>query len=125
MDFQKLVSSQWDRVTAIVFAAIGAICLLVGWIGISGTAFTAEQLPYIISGGIASIFFLGLGGTLWLSADLRDEWRKLDSIDDALRARPAAPPLTTHPIEVAPSETLVTNGNGHGRTATRRRPLKA
>ena len=26
-----------------------------------------------------------VGATLWLSADLRDEWRKLDSIEEALR----------------------------------------
>jgi len=40
--------------------------------------------PYIISGGIGGVFFLGLGATLWISADLRDEWRKLDRIEEAL-----------------------------------------
>jgi hypothetical protein len=42
-------------------------------------------MPYIISGGVGGLFFLAVGGTLWLSADLRDEWRKLDAIDAAIR----------------------------------------
>jgi hypothetical protein len=57
------------------------VALIVGWLGISGTAYPAEQNPYIISGGLVGVFLLGLGAMLWLSADLRDEWRKLDAID--------------------------------------------
>ena len=30
------------------------------------------------------MFILGLGALCWLSADLRDEWTKLDRIEDAL-----------------------------------------
>jgi hypothetical protein len=30
------------------------------------------------------VFILGLGALCWLSADLRDEWTKLDRIEDAL-----------------------------------------
>jgi hypothetical protein len=30
---------------------------------------------------MVGLFLLGLGALLWLAADLRDEWRKLDSID--------------------------------------------
>jgi hypothetical protein len=30
---------------------------------------------------MTGLFLLGLGALLWLSADLRDEWRKLDAID--------------------------------------------
>jgi hypothetical protein len=39
-------------------------------------------MPYIASGGLGGIFLLGLGSTLWLSADLRDEWRKLDELGE-------------------------------------------
>jgi hypothetical protein len=85
MDIGKWLRLQWDRVLAWVFVAAGAIALIAGWVGVSGNAYAAGQLPYIISGGIGGIFLLGVGATLWLSADLRDEWRKLDSIEDALR----------------------------------------
>ena len=60
------------------------MALLLGWIGVSGEAFPAKQLPYLISGGIAGVFILGVGALCWLSADLRDEWTKLDRIEEAL-----------------------------------------
>jgi hypothetical protein len=84
MDLLNYVRNQWDRVAAWVFVVAGALALLTGWLGISRTAYPAEQNPYIISGGLAGIFLLGLGGVLWLSADLRDEWRKLDRIERRL-----------------------------------------
>jgi len=85
MDLRTWLRLQWDRALAWVFVAAGAAALIVGWVGVSGNAYAAGQLPYVISGGIGGIFLLGVGATLWLSADLRDEWRKLDRIEDALR----------------------------------------
>ena len=86
MDVVNRLRRQWDRFGAWVCIGIGGLALLVGWIGMSGTAYPAEQLPYILSGGIAGVFFLGLGAMLWLSADLRDEWCKLDRIEAQLAA---------------------------------------
>jgi hypothetical protein len=48
---------------------------------VSREPLTAQQIPYLISGGVGGLFFLGLGAMLWLSADLRDEWRRLDAIE--------------------------------------------
>lgn len=81
----KLVRVHWDRVGAWLLVAAGAFVLILGWFGISGTAYPAEQIPYIISAGLVGVFLLGLGAMLWLSADLRDEWRVLKSIDRRLR----------------------------------------
>ncbi|HEY1828495.1 MAG TPA: hypothetical protein VGF87_10760 [Acidimicrobiales bacterium] len=84
MDIVKWLRLEWDRALAIVLVIAGAGALIAGWVGVSGSAYAAGQLPYIISGGIGGIFLLGIGATLWLSADLRDEWRKLDRIEEAL-----------------------------------------
>jgi hypothetical protein len=59
----------------------GVVALVLGYFGVSGTLDTGKQIPYVVSGGMAGLFLLGLGALLWLSADLRDEWRKLDAID--------------------------------------------
>jgi hypothetical protein len=80
------VRAQWDRVLATALFVAGGGALVVGWVGVSRQALTALQVPYIISGGIGGIFLLGLGAVFWLSADLRDEWRKLDQVLDALGA---------------------------------------
>lgn len=84
MDLINVAKKQWDRTAAIVLTVLGVIQLITGWVGVSGTNVLAEQAPYIVSGGIAGIFLLALGATLWISADLRDEWRKLDRIEKAL-----------------------------------------
>jgi hypothetical protein len=84
MDKLNLVKKQWDRLAALSLTVVGAIMLISGWVGVSGTNVLSEQAPYIVSGGIGGVFLLGIGATLWISADLRDEWRKLDRIEKAL-----------------------------------------
>ncbi|MCU1692668.1 MAG: hypothetical protein JWM64_1759 [Frankiales bacterium] len=80
--------TQWDRTMAWVAVSLGLLALLVGWIGVSRTGYVFEQMPYVVSGGIGGLFLLGLGAMLWLSADLRDEWRKLDVLEQVLRELP-------------------------------------
>jgi hypothetical protein len=80
----RLLRTNWDRSIAVACVAIGLLALYLGWNGVSNTAFLVEQLPYVVSGGIFGIFALGAGGMLWLSADLRDEWRKLDDLERKL-----------------------------------------
>lgn len=80
MDLMTWVRNQWDRVGAWVLVALGGIALVLGWVGVTGTPYTFEQIPYVISGGLGGLFLLGVGAMLWISADLRDEWRKLDRL---------------------------------------------
>ena len=81
----KYAREQWDRVTAIALVLIGGLLLLLGWLGVRDTAYPAEQVPYVISGGLAGIVLVAIGAVLWISADLRDEWRKIDRLEDAVR----------------------------------------
>jgi hypothetical protein len=85
VEFLSWVRDQWDRVGAVVLVVAGALALLLGWLGISDAVLPSEQLPYLLSGGLLGVFLLGLGTTLWLSADLRDEWRKLDRLEQLVR----------------------------------------
>ncbi|MGQ0467952.1 MAG: hypothetical protein ACT4QG_21865 [Sporichthyaceae bacterium] len=77
MKMAQFFRLQWDRALGAVCAIAGAILLIVGWFHVSDTGFVAEQLPYLASEGLGGLFLLGLGGMLWLSADLRDQWREL------------------------------------------------
>jgi hypothetical protein len=79
---------QWDRALAIALTVLGAIAVIIGWIGVSGALVPAQQLPFIISGGIGGLFILGIAATVWISADLHDEWRKLDRLEEVLRTSP-------------------------------------
>ena len=115
---------QWDRAGAWACVLAGVITLFVGWLGVSETAYTAKQLPYIAGCGLGGMFLLGVGAMLWLSADLRDEWRKLDSLEQALVAAAAADDALSERELVLDASREDSprslNGNGRERTATAR-----
>ncbi len=77
MELLTWLRTQWDRVGAVALAALGLLALLLGWLGASETPHLAVQIPYFISGGLTGIFLVGSAAALWLSADMRDEWREL------------------------------------------------
>lgn len=101
MDLMTFLRSQWDRAGAWVAVAVGALLLVLGWLGVSDTPYVAEQIPYVVSGGLGGIFLLGLGAVLWLSADLRDEWRLLEEIRKAQEGAADAAPATEAIVEPA------------------------
>ncbi|MGQ0625658.1 MAG: hypothetical protein ACT4PP_13555 [Sporichthyaceae bacterium] len=81
---------QWDRVGAVVAALAGILVLVLGYLGTSDTQYIAEQIPYLLSGGLGGLVLLTIAAVLWLSADLRDEWRELAEQGADLRAFLAA-----------------------------------
>ncbi len=83
--FKEWLRAEWDRVTGFVLVAAGAVVLWVGYHGMSGSPYVAEQLAYVVSGGLGGIFLLGLGGLFLIRSDLVDHWRQLDRIEAAIR----------------------------------------
>jgi hypothetical protein len=110
-EFLRWVQTQWDRASATALVVVGAIALLLGYGGAAGTPHVAEQIPYFISGGLVGIFLLGVAGVLWLSADLRDEYRKLDELVGVLREDATAPsPLSATRPSAGAFHSVVTDG---------------
>lgn len=121
---------QKDRVAAGVLLLLGVVVLFVGYRGVSDVPFASQQIPYVISAGIGGVFLLGVAGTLWLSADLQDEWRKLHRLEDAVRelaattaaATAAGPGGTTGPAR-GPAQDALPHAEqvpAQGSTTTRR-----
>ncbi|GAA0615857.1 hypothetical protein GCM10009547_17280 [Sporichthya brevicatena] len=77
MELLTWLRTQWDRAGAVALALLGLLALGLGWLGASDTPHLAIQIPYFISGGLTGIFLVGSAAALWLSADMRDEWREL------------------------------------------------
>jgi hypothetical protein len=118
MDLRRWLRSQWDRATAVVAVVIGALALFFGYLGVADAKLPAQQIPYLVSGGLVGMFALGIGATMWLSADLRDEWRKLDDIyrrmgaqHERRDARPA--PEHSAPEPAADRRRPDAEANGH------------
>ena len=90
MELVIWLRAEWDRVLGWSAVALAALAMLLGYHGVSGSLSTGRQLAYLISGGVGGVLLVAVGVTLLVSADLRDEWRKLDRIEAAIRegARP-------------------------------------
>lgn len=84
MTFLTWCRNEWERATAATCVVGGLAALLLGWIGLSGEGLVTQQIPYLVSGAIFGIFLLAVGATLWLSADMHDEWVKLDRLEEAV-----------------------------------------
>ncbi len=84
MNLLAKVRLHWDRVSGWALVAVGAVVLAVGWWKVSRTPYPAEQMPYIVSGGIVGALLVVFGAAMLISADLRDEWHKLDRVESLL-----------------------------------------
>jgi hypothetical protein len=100
MGFGTWLRAQWDRVFGFTLVGLGAVLLVLGYVGVSESIDTPEALSYFVSGGLGSLFLLGVGATQLIRADLHDEWRKLDRVEAALN-RTAQPPVTS--VEGSPA----------------------
>ncbi|HKN92310.1 MAG TPA: hypothetical protein VJ622_18760 [Acidimicrobiia bacterium] len=109
MDLMTWLRAEWDRVLGFSLIALGAVLLVLGYLGVSDSPYVAEQLSYIVSGGLGGLFLLGAGATLLILADLHDEWRKLDRVEAMLSgeipfpARPQANGVSAAPAPAAAS----------------------
>lgn len=122
MDLMTFARTYWDRLAAAGCTIAGAIMLVLGWRGVSQSPYPAEQIPYVVSDGLGGLFLLGLAALLWLSADLRDEWSKLDALDGHLErlieiaGEPAAeteiPPAPITPARRSPMARAPRVSNG-------------
>ncbi|HEY2832946.1 MAG TPA: hypothetical protein VGJ14_11025 [Sporichthyaceae bacterium] len=84
------LKAQWDRAIAVGALIAAAVVLINGYVGISGTPHVAQQLPYFISAGALGVVLCAVAGMMWVSADLRDEWRELRSLRQELADAEAA-----------------------------------
>ena len=70
------------RYIGAVLILAGAICILLGYLGISRQTLVAKQLPYLISGGIFGLVLVGVG-TFYLATDqLRRDSGRLDRLEE-------------------------------------------
>ena len=109
------------------FVAVGLLLNLLGWIGVSGEAIVAKQIPYVVSGGIGGVLLAVIGAYFLGTEELRKDSGRLDRLEQmvnelhvALLARPDAPQasagVSTNGSD--PERVLVVSGgetfHGHG-----------
>jgi hypothetical protein len=91
---------EWDRTLAWLLVAGGGVTLLCGQRNLAASPFGAEQVAYLISGGLGALLLVFLGMTALLAADLRDEQHKLARLESAGRGEPYPDPRTIAPLAI-------------------------
>ena len=99
--------AQWDRVTGTALIATGAIVLVITFQSVANSRFVADQIATVTSGGLGALFLVAVGVMLRLQADLHDEWRKLDRIEQALVQDVEVPLVETAPQAETPARARV------------------
>ena len=83
-DLGRFLRAEWDRLAGYGCVAAGVVLLVAGFVGVRTSADVIDEISYLVTGGIGSIFLLGVGATLLLSADLHDDFRKLHRVEEKL-----------------------------------------
>jgi hypothetical protein len=103
--FWRWVGRATRPVVGWVLTGIGALALLIGYLGISREAIVAKQIPYLISGGIGGLALLIIGAVFLGTEDVRRDAARLDRLETMVEqlhaallvADPSTPPLTDFP----------------------------
>ena len=78
------VRSRWRLVAGWALVVLGAVFIVLGWIGVSGEPDVARQMSYLASGGIGGLTAAVVGVGLLISEDLRSDRRRLGRIEATL-----------------------------------------
>ena len=67
-----------------VLVGLGAIAILIGYFGVSDRVLVAEQIPYLVSGGIGGMVLVIIGGVLLATQDVRRDAERLDDLERSM-----------------------------------------
>lgn len=93
----------------LVLPALGLLAIVIAWWGASGTPYVADQIPYLISGGMIGVGLIVVGAALfvrysltrylrfWLLRSLHEQRVQTDRTVDALERIEALLRTTTRP----------------------------
>ena len=64
-----------------VFLGVGALLILLGYLGVSREAVVAKQIPYLVSGGIGGVLLAVVGAYFLGTEELRKDSGRLDRLE--------------------------------------------
>ncbi len=85
-----------------VLAALGALFILLGYLGVAHEALVAKQIPYLVSGGIGGMVLVAVGAFLLGTDDVRKQLEKVEKLEAMVG--------DLHKTLLVPAGTQVTEG---------------
>jgi hypothetical protein len=62
-------------------AVIGAVLILIGYLGVAHEALVAKQIPYLVSGGIGGMVLVAVGAFLLGTDDVRKQLQRVEHLE--------------------------------------------
>jgi hypothetical protein len=77
-------SLDWRQLAGALLFLIGLVVLFVGWYQVSGTRDTADQLTYLVSGGVIGMALLALGAVCFMAFEHHADRQAIGALSDRL-----------------------------------------
>lgn len=81
---RAVLGAQWRTLVGWGAIVLGAVVMLIGWLGVSDQTEVAKQLPYLISGGVGGLALVGGGVGFLVSEDLRSERDRIGRLESEI-----------------------------------------
>lgn len=116
----------WRQVLGGAFITVGVVMLVAGWVGISGTKNTYDQLSYFLSGGLGGAASVIIGATVLVTFEHYTDRQALARVDDRLAQLESRLSVEFALLSDSVTEPLRAqlNGSSNGRTATTPAPRR-
>lgn len=79
--FWRWVAAATRPVVGWVLVGLGALVILLGYLGVANEALVAKQLPYLISGGIGGVALVAVGTYFLGTEEIRRDSGRLDRLE--------------------------------------------
>jgi hypothetical protein len=80
------MNKEWRPLAATACGVVGAIVMVVGWVGVSQNTETYEQVSYLLSGGIGGLVLVLVGLGLFNAHQHAQDQARIEELGERLRA---------------------------------------
>jgi hypothetical protein len=102
--FWRWVGKATRPVVGWILVAVGAVMIIVGYLGVAHQVLVAKQLPYLVSGGILGVAVVAVGVMFIATEQLRHDADRLDRLERLVDDLHEV--LLSHPDAPAPAEAV-------------------
>jgi hypothetical protein len=74
----------WRQLAGALLFVVGLVVVSVGWFQVSGTRDTADQLTYLVSGGVIGMALLALGAVCFMAFEHHADRQAISALSDRL-----------------------------------------
>jgi len=99
-----------------VFIGIGALLVLLGYLGVSREAVVEKQIPFLVSGGIGGVLLCVVGAYFLGTEELRKDSGRLDRLEQMVHELHQV--LLSHPDAAAPGPAARAANGRHAPAST-------